>query len=303
MLDAVEKQICFAAICETGSITAAAALLNRSKGHISKQLTQFEREIGTRLFHRTTRRMDVTVAGEALRPDALQLLRQSMIMLQKARDLDSQLIGRFVMTAPASIGLMLLTPFLPQLHSTFPGIQFELRITNQNLDLVREGIDLGFRCGDVLDESLVARPLGTSQEVVCASRKYLSQAGPLEKPEDLMHHMLLLNPFSLTQGELSLTNGGAEWGFRPNTFQSADHFAIISEWVGLGLGVGVIPDYSFKKIEPQSDVIRVLPPWHGKALPFWMIHPFQVPLPHKLKMVSPVLREFLQKSINLPDPG
>ena len=138
MLTELEQTICFAAVCDTGSMTAAAKALNRSKAHVSRQVSALEQDIGLKLLHRTTRKLTLTDAGLSFKEEALQLYRNAQLVKQKSHSLNQQLAGKFVITAPVSISTFVLAPIIPELQQTFPDIEFEILPTNQNLNLIND---------------------------------------------------------------------------------------------------------------------------------------------------------------------
>lgn len=295
MLNDLEAMICFAAICEAGSITAAAKVLKRSKAHVSKRLSALEEALGLKLFHRTTRRMHLTAAGEDFQADAIQLLRHARGVHAKARGLDRQLRGPFCLTAPGSIAHMVLGPIFPEMRKQFPEIQFELRVTNQTLDLIAEGVDLGLRCGEIAHDMLIARPLGVSAEILCASKGYLQQQGRVTCVEDLCHHTLLANPYSFRQETLVLGNQDRLFEVEAGKLQRVDHFSLLAQWVSQQQGIGLLPEYCMGFLQQTSDVEMVLPGWQGKKLHWFMVYPYQSPIPFKTKAIVSFLTERLKR--------
>ena len=293
MLDHFEELICFAAVCEAGSITGAAEALACSKAHVSRKLAELEARLGVRLMHRTTRRITFTRAGEGLREQALQQYHGLRRLGHQAQSIDDRLSGRFVMTAPLSLCTFLLAPEMPDLHAAFPDIRFDIRPSNESLDLLSEGVDLAVRSGSAVDEDLIAHSLGSAREI------FLAPAGGMAWQEDagadqsadlslLRERPLYLNPYSLTDQRLRLSNGAEIIELEPDHASLVSDFALMLDLARREDGIALAPDYCLSS--PGQGMVQCLPEWQGREWPVLMVYPFLSPLPAKLAVVAGYLR-------------
>jgi len=293
MLDDLEEIICFATVCDEGSITAAGQALGRSKAHVSRKISSLEQRIGTRLLHRTTRKLTPTDVGLKFKEEALQLYRNSQLVNHRAYTLSDELSGTFVITAPVSIATYLLAPIIPELQKKFPDISFEIHPTNENLDLLAEGIDLAIRSGSVVNESLIAHQIGIAQDVFFAPEQVLGQVKTEGKITDLLHQHLLLNPYSMQGDSIVLSTQSDNIELRPKQVTRISEYPLLLDLVGRGMGIGFAPNYCISELKKKPGVNHILKQWKGREWPILIIYPFQSPVPVKLTKISQYLRQKL----------
>ncbi|MGD8925816.1 MAG: LysR family transcriptional regulator [Thioalkalispiraceae bacterium] len=181
----------FIHIVEHGSMTAAAERLGLAKSAISRRLAELEERLGVELFHRTTRRMTLTDSGQSFYERAVRI----MADLEEAENAVSQahqeLRGELRIAAPLSFGVMHLGPAIADFQQLHPAIRFDIDFNDRQVDLIREGYDLGIRIANLKDSSLIARKFATMTSVVCASPAYLATSGTPSTLEELSHHTCL----------------------------------------------------------------------------------------------------------------
>lgn len=181
----------FVRVVEEGSFSAAARFLGVTPSAVSRQVTQLERELGGRLFQRTTRKQNLTEAGEMYFQHAHRIvgdLEAARLAVTKLTDSPS---GSLHVTVEADFALAFIEPMLPEFLSQFPEVQVRLHMSAGLLDLVHEGIDVAIRVGHLEDSSLFARKLAMSHSIVCASPDYLAKNGTPTHPRDLASHSCL----------------------------------------------------------------------------------------------------------------
>ena len=177
MFKSIDDLKLFVQIYEKRSLSAVAMIAQTTPGVISKRLAQLETEFGTRLFHRTTRTIQPTDEGQ-------RLFEQSVNLLELVEQYESewgektQPSGQIRMTASASFARLYLMPLITQFIRLYPSIRISFELSDKVLDIVAEGIDLAIRGAQMNDSSLIARKLGPSPEVLCATEEYLSRAAP-----------------------------------------------------------------------------------------------------------------------------
>lgn len=194
----------FVTVVECGSFSKAGIKLGTSKSAVSKRITQLEHNLGVRLFHRTTRRLTLTEAGEHYYDYA----RRAYALAREGEDVVTQMQGEprgvLRVSAPMSFGRLHLAPLMPDFLKQYPGVQLDLSMDDRMVDLVEGGFDLAIRIGHLPDSRLVARRITPCHSVVCASPDYLAQHGTPRTPADLRQHNCLF---------YSYFRGGSEWRF------------------------------------------------------------------------------------------
>lgn len=183
-MDRLDQLKVFVHIAEMGSFIKAANVLELPRATVSAAIQQLEAAMGTRLLHRTTRRVQPTADGLLLMDRARELLAQAedIDRLFRAR-LD--VAGRLTVDVPSRIARRLVTPALPGLLRRHPKLQLALRSADRSIDLIQEGVDCVIRVGERVDSSLVVRPLGRIALINCASPAYLNEHGVPAHPQQL----------------------------------------------------------------------------------------------------------------------
>ncbi len=226
--------VVFAAIAEEESFTKAAERLGLGKATVSRRLSTLEDQLGVELLHRTTHHVALSTAGAALfeRTRAhLTGLRQAMSELPER---DEEPSGLLRLTAPVDFGAVVLPSVMANFSRRFPAVRFEVRLTGEHVDLVREGIDLAVRvvAGPLKDSSLTLRRLGQQSGSFFAAPSYLARRGrPRQLGDD--RHVWVMHPHAARMCEL-----------RRELVQFwADDFGLVRELLRNGVGVGLLPGF------------------------------------------------------------
>ncbi|MGL4324230.1 MAG: LysR family transcriptional regulator [Beijerinckiaceae bacterium] len=181
----------FALVAERGSLARAAPELGMTASALSKQLTRLEERLGVRLLNRTTRRLSVTPEGErflARCRDVLALIEQAE---EEASAAQRTPRGVLRVTAGTAFAKHRLAPIMTDYLALYPDITIELTVTDRQVDLAAENIDIAFRTGLLADSSLAARRIHAGRRVICCAPLYLERYGTPQTPQELLHHNCL----------------------------------------------------------------------------------------------------------------
>src|SRR5687767_923531 len=178
----------FAQVVESGSFARAAERLGLSTSATSRHVADLEAHLQTRLLNRTTRRVSLTESGRAFYERAVQLLADLAEAEQEAARAAVVPRGTIRLTASVNFGVRHLAPVIAEFLAQHTEVRFDVSLSDRIVDLVEEGFDLGVRVGTAGSENLVARKLGETRLVPCASPQYLSAHPPPKTPEDLAAH-------------------------------------------------------------------------------------------------------------------
>lgn len=182
----------FAAVVEHRSFTAAAEALGVSKATISKAVTRLEANLGTALFHRTSRRLSLTESGRPLAEHARRILAEAEAAEEAARDGATALSGAIRVAAPMTFGLMHVAPALADFLAEHPGISVDLHLSDEKIDIIEMGFDMALRIASLPDSSMRARRLGDVFAHVVAAPAYLERRGTPTHPAQLAEHDCLI---------------------------------------------------------------------------------------------------------------
>jgi DNA-binding transcriptional LysR family regulator len=197
----------FERVAERGSFAGAAEDVSLSPSAVAKLITRLEDRLGVRLINRTTRRLALTSEGEIYLDRVREIL--GAIEAAESEIASARVSPRGhlrVHTFPV-IAAHELAPALPDFLTRHPHITFDFMVTNRNVDLVGENMDVSLRIGPLGDSGLVSRKIVDLSRVVCASPSYLARHGQPAEPADLVRHACLT---------LSRNPGSASWPFRIN---------------------------------------------------------------------------------------
>src|SRR5690606_9588655 len=197
----------FVSVVEAGSFTAAAEALELSKAAVSKYVGRLEKRLGARLLNRTTRRLTLTEAGQALYERASGAIADLAAAESAVAELADAPRGRLRVTAPAHFGEAFLAPLFAAFRKRYPDIQLDVDLDNRIVDLVEDGFDVGLRITRLDSGSMVARKLADIRMVTVASPEYLERHGTPREPMDLREHECLLYNLDRVPGEWRYRRG------------------------------------------------------------------------------------------------
>ncbi|HET7795519.1 MAG TPA: LysR substrate-binding domain-containing protein [Rhizobacter sp.] len=181
----------FVRVAELSSFTQAAEQLGLPKARVSTVVQQLEGGLGTRLLHRTTRKVQLTQDGQAFYERAKDLLADVDELQGMFQQGVQSLRGRLRVDMPTLIARDQIVPRLPDFLAAHPQLAIELSSTDRRVDVVREGFDCVLRVGTLVDSGLVGRPLGRLRQINCASPAYLARHGTPKTLDDLARHRLI----------------------------------------------------------------------------------------------------------------
>jgi DNA-binding transcriptional LysR family regulator len=251
----------FAAVAEAGGFTAAAERLGVSKARVSLDVARLEARLGVSLFSRTTRRVVLTEAGEALYARCVPLLRDMQEGLAQA-GASAELAGTLRISAAVDYAAHTVSRAVAAFAQKHPRLRIELRTTDRVVDMLEEGIDVSLRMGWLRDSSLRAVRLGGFDQYLVASPRYLAAAPRLARPEDLAQHDWV--EFTLMRSPLTWKFTSAQGRTRTARVKSRLATDSVSALRGLlesGCGISALDEFSAADAIRAGRLVRVLPTW------------------------------------------
>jgi DNA-binding transcriptional LysR family regulator len=288
----------FARVAELSSFTQAAQVLGLPKASASLAVQQLEAHLGTRLLHRTTRRVQLTQDGQAFYErckDLLDDVDELQAMFQQPDG--TALRGRVRIDMSTGIARQLVLPALPDLLARHPLLEVELSSTDRRVDLVREGFDCVIRVGPVAEPGLVARPLGLVRVASCASPGYLARKGTPQSLADLAQHDLVHYVSTLGTKSAGFETMGDDGS--PQFHPMAGRVTVNSAEAYLGAcaaGLGLIqaPLLGVRELIDRGLMVEVLPHHPAPPMPVTLIYPHRRHLPQRVRVVMDWLAAVVQ---------
>jgi DNA-binding transcriptional LysR family regulator len=206
-----QQLVIFQTIVQEGSIRAAARRLELAAPSVSQSLKALENSMRLPLLLRTTRRMELTEAGQMLFDSTLPAIATLNYAVESVRNLSEAPSGTVRLTLPRFVAQFFLMPVYAEFCERYPHIQLELSASDATVNIISQGFDAGIRFGDRIEEGMVARALTPPiKDALFASPEYLERHGTPQTPNDLRHHKLIqyrfiasnqLAPLELQDGE------------------------------------------------------------------------------------------------------
>lgn len=252
----------FVKVVEAGSFSEAARLLKLPRTTVSAKVAALEKRLAVRLIERTTRRVRVTDAGLEYFQHCASALREVAMGESKLIAHQARPSGVLKLTAPVDLGRLLLPQITETYLQRYPEIRVEMTLTNRVLDLLREGIDLAIRPGQLRDSSLVARRFFANALRLWAAPRYLDCAGRPARPQDLVGHRLIGHA-ALRQATLS--NGEASLPVTVDGRVQVDDFDTLKAMLVLGAGIGWLPECLAVDAVRAGELEPVLAGWKAEA--------------------------------------
>ncbi|MEJ2633135.1 MAG: LysR family transcriptional regulator [Acidihalobacter sp.] len=184
----LERMRTFVRVAERGNLSPVAREMGVGQSTVTRHLRELEEALGVALLSRTTRRVTLTDEGRRFYSNSVQILRLVEQASEEARGTHSAAAGTIRVSCTAAFGVMHATRLIFAFQDLYPNIQVDLSLTDERIDLVREGVDIALRLGPLTDSSMKFRPLGQSQRLLVAAPEYLAAHGEPKLPEDLSGH-------------------------------------------------------------------------------------------------------------------
>jgi DNA-binding transcriptional LysR family regulator len=243
-MDRFQSITAFARVVEAGSFAGAATRLGVSVSSVSRLVAELETHLGVRLLNRTTRRISLTEAGRAFHERSIQLLADLEEAEASASEGAAIPRGTLRLSCPVSFGTEHVAPAIAQFMRKYPSVKVEVEASDRIVDLVDEGFDAAVRIGAVRGQNLVARRVGATKLVCCASSAYLAAHGEPRTPEDLAKHACLLYQYAPQRDTWTFTDKqGGEHRVRLTGPAYANNGAFLSALARDGIGIAYEPDF------------------------------------------------------------
>ncbi|MGB2063705.1 HTH-type transcriptional regulator DmlR [Marinomonas gallaica] len=250
----------FNTVVKNGSFSSAARLLGVSSAAISKSISQLEKNLELRLFHRSTHSLTLTEDGQELYKRTGHLIEQLEDQIRLSTDKQKSPHGRLKVNLPDSFGRMFVLPLVPAFLEKYPDVELDLKFDDRMGDLVKEGADVGIGVLGNDDSSLIAREFYSLQPVLVASRDYLLKYGEPTTPQDLLQHNCIAYR-SNTTGKKKLWNfrtDGEQIQMEPEGNLIVNNLSAAMTAVETGVGIAAVGVGNYGACLEQGGFRRVL---------------------------------------------
>lgn len=277
----------FVRVAELGSFTQAAEQLGWPKAGVSTAVRQLEAQFGTRLLHRTTRRVQLTPDGQAVWQRCLDLLADYDELQSLFQRGGGALTGRLRVDMPLGVARHVVMPALPVFLQAHPQLEVELSSTDRRVDPVGEGFDCVLRVGQLSESSLVARPLGHYRMTNVASAGYVAVHGRPEQLGDLDHHRLVHYQQGLGARSpgFEYVDGEGQTRFHPMagslTVNNSESYV---QACRAGLGLIQAPEPAMRPLIASGELCELLPGWQPAPMPVTLLYAHRRHQPQRVQV-------------------
>jgi len=277
-------------VIRKNGFAAAADELGLSPAYVSKRIQILESTLGTRLLHRTSRRVSLTEDGERVQRWALRILDDFQQLRDDLADAHDSPRGRLHICSSFGFGRNHVAPAVSRLAERHPQLQIRLDLFDRAVDIVNEGFDLEIRVGDDLPGQHIGRQLVSNRRVLCAAPAYLERRGtPLTLDDLQQHDCLVIKERDNAFGIWHLDRDGTQESVRVSGPLSSNNGEIVLQWALDGRGVLLRSLWDVKPLLEQGRLLPVLADYSQSAN-VWAVYPTRLANSGKLRACV----EFLQ---------
>lgn len=296
-MHSLHQYLSFASTARHGSFAAAARELGMAPSTVAKAVSRLEETLAVRLFHRTTRQVQLTPDGERLFHRCERVLAEIDELQADAAGTRAAPQGTLKVDLPVTYGRRFVLPLLAQLQQQHPGLSLDVRLSDQFSDIVRDATDLAVRIGTLRDSTLVARRIDQQELVLCASPAYLAAHGTPRRIEELAGHAAIVF-------RLPTSGRDRPWQFRQRgqavELSPRPHLRIgqtdgLSDAALLGCGLVQAPDYLVRDELARGALVELLPTCRPEPMPIHVVYPAGRLVPARVKAAIQALETLRQR--------
>ncbi len=285
----------FVHVADAGSFNKAAQLVGLSTPALSKRISKLEANLGVQLIYRTTRRLSLTEAGENLYVHAKNIEGQVNDAIASVSSVSLGITGIIKMSVPTISGELLLAEAIADFCQKYPNITVDMRLENDFVNLVEEGLDLAIRTGKLEDSSLIAKPLIQSNWVVCCSPDYIEKYGAPETLDALKDHNCMAYTYQ-AQGSFDwrFTSNGEDVSVRIGGSFATNNAQALRKAALAGFGIAYVPKCCVYEDLMAGSLEVILTQYTARQLGVYAIYPFTKYLPAKLRLLIEHIKQAYQ---------
>lgn len=279
----------FVEVVKAKGFRSAAEAMGMPNSTLSRRISALEKAIGLRLLHRTTRRIELTEAGQIYFERCKRIVDEARLAHEQLGEMLAQPSGVLRASLPVDFAVTYLAPLIAEFAGLYPGITFDFDLTPRRVDLVSEPFDVAIRMGEPENSQLIARPLASLTPHLYASPGYLERSGEPGKPADLERHECL---GILKAGSWTLHDGKRSATVSVGGRFTLNSVGMIRRLATLDMGLILLPEEIVADELGSGKLRRIMPEWHGTPVPVYAITETRL-LPAKTQRFIEFLRERL----------
>lgn len=282
----------FVEVVKAKGFRAAAEALGVPNSTLSRRISALEKAIGLRLLHRTTRKIELTEAGQLYFERSKRIVDEARLAHEQLGEMLAQPSGVLRASLPVDFAVTYLTPLIAEFAALYPGITFDFDLTPRRVDLVSEPFDVAIRMGESENSQLIARALASLTPNLYASPGYLERSGEPRKPADLERHECFnigkAGAWTLHDGKKTVT-ASISCRFTLNSVGMIRRLATLDQ------GIVLMPEEVVADELAGGRLRRIMPSWQGTPMPVYAMTETRL-VPAKTARFIEFLRERLART-------
>ncbi|MBN3798725.1 MULTISPECIES: LysR family transcriptional regulator [Burkholderia] len=277
----------FVEVVKAKGFRSAAETLGMPNSTLSRRIGALEKAIGLRLLHRTTRRIELTEAGQLYFERCKRIVDEARLAHEQLGGLLAEPTGVLRASFPVDFAVTYLAPLIVEFSTRYPKLTFDFELTSRRVDLVSEPFDVAIRMGESEDSRLIARRLATLGNYLYASPGYLAREGEPRTPDDLARHACL----SLARaGTWTLHDGTHTVAVPVSSRFAGNNVGMLRRLATLDAGIILLSEAIVADDLAAGRLRRVMPDWEGEPIPVYAMTETRL-LPAKTQHFIEFLRE------------
>jgi LysR family transcriptional activator of dmlA len=290
---ATEDLRVFSVVARKASFSAAADELGVSPAYVTKRIRILEADLGTKLLHRTTRRVTVTDDGERIYQRAQRILDEIEQLAQETASARRSPRGLLRISSSFGFGRQRVAPVIADLVQHYPTLEVRFEVFDRLVDVAAEGFDLDVRVGDDIAPHLIARQLARNHRVLCAAPAYAERRGlPRALAELASHDCLVIKERDHPFGVWKLASGRRTQSVKVTGPLSTNQGEIAVQWALGGHGIVLRSAWEVQPLIAAGQLVVLLPAWRQEAN-VWAVMPSRLSGSAKVR----VCVEFLEAAM------
>lgn len=271
-MDKLRAMQVFREVVKCGSFSAAGESLNLVNSAVSRQVSELERLLETKLLYRTTRALSLTHDGRVYLEKIDEILEGVSELEQLAEDSHQTVRGSLKITAPTFLGRHVLEPLLLGFLISYPQVKVSLLLVDRFINLVEEGFDLAIRVGELPDSSLFARKMGDTRLKCVASPEYIKKSGIPKTPNELRGHNCLFDSI-MSHKKWAFKDGHNEYNIEISGNMAVNNGEMVCQMAINSVGIAYLPDFFVNQALDEGKVVELLSEYSIEPYPISMLYP------------------------------
>jgi DNA-binding transcriptional LysR family regulator len=291
-LEYLNDMALFVEVVKVRSFRRAAEALDMPNSTLSRRISGLEKAIGLRLLHRTTRKIELTEAGQLYYERCKRIVDEARLAHEQLGEMLARPSGLLRASLPVDFANVYLAPLIAEFAQLYPGISFDFDLTPRQVDLVSEPVDVVIRMGEPANSNLIARKLASIQRFLYASPHYLQTSGEPQSPSDLSGHecLRLRGPDS---DRWTLSGGDETQQVDVGGRFQLNSVGMLRRLASLGLGITLLPEGIAAQDVADGKLRRILVQWQASPVSVYALTETRL-LPAKTQRFIEFVRDRLQ---------